>query len=200
MLPMISAGKYPIEEKDSISSVSQKITDIYVFKENVINAITLFSALRNSIGNPGFRNGWLFVPARDGAISLFHYIKVLGFIRSSFQNCPTFRSAVDTDSLRRSEKAFKECFPFAESLRHAVAHAAELVKSEAEIKKHGVSNYNKGSTRIEGNGRVILRDHLDGDTFTYTFEGECVYYDLNQDTINNIAKITQDIFNSFSKC
>lgn len=200
MLPMINSGKYPKEENDAINLLSQKITDLYLFKENIVNAITLFGVLKNSRDQPGFRSGWVFVPARDGAISLSHYIKVLGFIRSSFQSCPTFRSDVDTDLLKRCEKAFRECFPFAESLRHAVAHAAELVKSDSEITRHAVSDFVKGSTHIKGVGRAILRDHLDENTFTYSFEGECVYYNLNQDTVDNITKITEDVFRAFSKC
>ncbi|WP_133065503.1 hypothetical protein [Niveispirillum lacus] len=194
----INSMKYPEDEHEHIGKVVANFHFLSIHNEDINDAISLYFALNRNYEQQRKREylKWMLVPARDGAISLYHYCKMIEFIRNSFKLCPVFRSKVKIDELRDAQKKFQEYFPFAKELRNAVAHSAELVENDQKIDRNAVRNFEMGTTKIV-ESKTILRSHLDGNTFMYTIDGEVVFYNLTNDTLNALAAVTNQIHSAF---
>jgi hypothetical protein len=71
---------------------------------------------------------WVFVAGRDGAMSIYHFAKSMEGMMAFLGQCPTVLDKVDRTKLRSARKMLRELFPDFEAVRHAVAHAGELMK------------------------------------------------------------------------
>lgn len=191
----------PENEMQSAWHVWGNLRSLTGYAEDVASAVALFEySLANSrqIRRRSLFSNWAFCAARDGAMSLYHYSQSLRSVRGGFKNCPTLRAKVDHKALRDAEKAFKDGFPAAEQLRHAIAHSAELADSLEKRELNSVRNLQSGSFQVL-NGSVMIRDQIDGCRFSYSFNGELVYYDVNSDTILKLNEITQTVIDAFEE-
>jgi hypothetical protein len=82
------------------------------------------------------QKGWHFIAARDGAMTIFHFAKVLENMMASIGQCPTILALVDRDKFKKVRKNLRELFPRFEAVRHSVAHAGELMKDPETAESH----------------------------------------------------------------
>lgn len=79
---------------------------------------------------------WCQIAAMDAAMSVYHFKKILEFIRNNAGQPKTFRNELDFVLIRRAVKLFKSFFPNAEKMRHIIAHSAEHYESIEHYKLH----------------------------------------------------------------
>jgi hypothetical protein len=63
-----------------------------------------------------------YVPARDGAMTIYHFGETLADIKGRVGLIPNMRRRVFTDELKLAQQQFKSHFPSYTALRHGVAH------------------------------------------------------------------------------
>ncbi len=208
MLQMPYAPRIRIEnsekELEGILHIEHLLGNLQRFVENFGSAITLYEGSKlasntDSHSENNFVSGWIFVAARDGAMSLYHFSKTLDALRASFKNTPLLKNHVNHEMLRETSKEFHKFFNEIDKTRHAVAHAAELTKSLEDVEKNAIRNYDSGGIKIE-NSKVIIGDILMDDNFRTMIEGHLRGYSVNAQSLFHINEILTKIYHCFSKC
>jgi hypothetical protein len=139
-----------------------------------------------------------FLAARDGAMTIYHFGKVLHLIRGSFHLAPTLVKLVDTKILKEITKDFERDFPLYMKMRNAIAHAGENLNPS---KNHGI----EGPINIPGvlkaniAGNIVISSSLSGRMFMYTFENRVVSYSISHESLIKLCDIAEKLKNAFSK-
>ena len=123
---------------------------------------------------------WQFIAARDGAMTIFHFAKSLDALKASVGDCAPVSGHIDHNDFRAARRKFREAFKDFEPVRHAVAHSGELAKNAKSRARNAFSGNHSGpGIEIEGSTGVMINSQLVGRTFTNTYEGKIVSYDLS---------------------
>ncbi|MCP4308444.1 MAG: hypothetical protein GY788_26910 [bacterium] len=133
---------------------------------------------------------WQFMAARDGAITLNNFTKTLEKIRGDVGKLPNERRChTDLIMLRNARKQFVRQFPSAEAMRHAVAHFGELATSEESVKRHAYK---------QGAATWIVQGQLRDRTYYMTWRGKVLFYELSQDSLDNLASVLTKIYEALN--
>jgi hypothetical protein len=128
-------------------------------------------------------------------MSIRNFGEALAKVRGLIGRVSTWRSMVDTKTLKSAETTFKEKFPFAHKMRHSVAHP-ELYNDP--FKKMGISgSMDELGIRASDVTNLSIQGLITGVTFASTFEGALVRYDVSAESLAEIINITEKCFNSF---
>lgn len=82
---------------------------------------------------------WLFIAARDGAITLYNLGRTMEGARAALKNCASLNQLIDHDALSKATKMFRQRFPRFEALRHMVAHDAEFSQTQKAREDHAAA-------------------------------------------------------------
>ncbi|ETR78973.1 hypothetical protein X566_04625 [Afipia sp. P52-10] len=199
--PSLNYQIFPQEEINATSDVIHLVDELRSYCKDFLAALILFENFQvlksedNAVSDALRRLP--FLAARDGAMTIYHFGKVLHIIRSSFRATPTLLELVDTDLLKQVEKDFDRYFPLYFKMRQAVAHAGENLAPSMD---HGI----KGPVDIPGfvksdAGTTVIRSAINGREFIYTFEGEAVSYSISGDSLNQLCVTTEKVYTAFAK-
>ncbi|RVG68165.1 hypothetical protein [Sinorhizobium meliloti] len=202
-IPSFKLSTIPEEEHEIATHLSFLLYKLHTYAEDFLSGLLLF----DNVGTLAERAGpeyerivskWLFIAARDGAMTIFHYGKVLHLIRSSMGKCPAFRSRVDVDALRQCARDFDAAFPLYIQIRNAIAHAGEMLQLEKQ-KQHSIS----GAIDIPGFIKGFLNEatlnaNIVGRDFGYTFEGAYITYSVSHENYSKLLEIKNGAFEAFS--
>ncbi len=115
-----------------------------------------------------------YVPARDGAMTIYHFGTALARIRNGVGLSPSLRDRVYSDELKEAQKLFDRLFPHYVRLRHGVAHFSD------ELGKINLS------TLLSGNSPF---SDLSERRFKARWKGEDVYYSLTDETRESLELV-----------
>ncbi len=184
-------------DQEVARSIDQNLSDMSRSANDVAAAIALFHFSRsNGQGFDLFRD-WLFLAARDGAMSIRNFGTALAKVRDLIGRIPAWLLLVYTNALKEAEKEFHASFPFAHKMRHSVAHP-ELYSDPTKNK--GFSGDFEGfGFKLENVKNATVHQNISDNTFASTFEGAFVHYDLNDVAIRQIVRLSTDGFRAIAK-
>jgi hypothetical protein len=143
-------------------------------------------------------SSWQMISARDGAMTIYHFGKVMIGIKSSIKHCPTINNSVDRAKLKSSGRLFNALFPKHEAVRHAVAHSGELANtSEAVSQNAFTGRYEGPGLTIENASNTMVQDSLQGRLFTTTHEGKILTYEIGQVTLIRLNAVKNELYDAF---
>jgi hypothetical protein len=120
------------------------------FLDEFQKSVALFELLERGGGPPsvGVFGGpfihYRMIAARDGALNIFHFGCSLEAIKKQLPKCASMAQRSDAVKLRNAVKQFKNYFPHADNVRHAIAHAGELFSSPEKIKANEQKSDHQG--------------------------------------------------------
>jgi hypothetical protein len=196
--PIIDISGLSQEQREIARSVEDNLRDLSTSAKSVAAAVALFQFCRKQPVSPdSLFQEWLFLAARDGAMSIRNFGVAISTVRSLVGRVPIWLGGVDTKGLKIAERTFNQAFPFAHKLRHSVAHP----EFHSELKKKmGIDGSYEGlGYKIENSSNISIQLGLYNNTFHSTFEGQLVQYDLTEQTISVLIDVTKECFHAFSK-
>jgi hypothetical protein len=136
--------------------------------------------------------GWLFLACRDGAQSIYHFRKSMDAANGHLFRLPPFSDICDRALLGQANDVFSAAFPDFEKMRHAVAHAGELLRSERAIEENsfkkpidvpGLLNVSNPESLVGAPGGLV------GRTFHASIAGEMYNYELSQTSLETLCEV-----------
>lgn len=142
---------------------------------------------------------WQFIAGREGALTIYHLGKIIENIGANFPRCPTVLNLIDRDALRTARRRMDELFPKFVALRHAVAHAAELMRDAETTKANAVTGpIEIAPGFIIGEGmKVFISSGLINREFTCTIDGEAQSYEIGRSTLDGLTEVRIEIYTAF---
>ena len=196
--PGINLSKISEEHKDVGRAIRNYLSTLETEATNFVSAVALFEHCIDS-GSQDLYGRWTFIAGREGALTIRNFGKAMKELRSTWGRIPEWRSMIDGEStINAAWNSFELEFPFADRMRHVVAHP-ELYDNPK--KKMGVDGENiVSSIHIGPNAtNVSIRNCFQGSLFQATFEGAFVEYDLSISTVNTINRLTTQAFSAFGE-
>jgi hypothetical protein len=130
---------------------------------------------------------WLFIAARDGAVTIYNLGKTMEGIRANLKNCPSLNAMVDQETLSESTRILRQRFPRFEGFRHMVAHAAEFSQTKEARDRHSTTAaIDNGLLKKPEGGDIFIGPSLIGREFTGTFEGKVLSYEISLQSFEHI--------------
>lgn len=193
--PKLAIGNLPIDEQEIGWSIYLNLNSLSDEANNIAAAIALFE-LGRSNGAHGLYGTWMQIAARDGALTIRNFGKALSKIRSLIGRIKSWLPLVDSDALKVAALRFDEKFPFADKLRHAVAHP-EFYNDPN--KKMGIDgDLDDIGIKAENVKNLSIKGQITDCTYASSIEGILVKYDLTRDTLEAIFDIVHQVFDAFA--
>lgn len=140
---------------------------------------------------------WRFMAARDSALTVYHFGKTFEAIVDALACCPHLLAQVGDLPLN----VLADRFPDYASVRHAVAHEAENLKSG----RHGIDGPHVGNgIRIAaGAQNIFISGALEGRTHIVTVAGKktsaSLYsIEIGAGTFSSLQAVRDDVFSRFA--
>jgi hypothetical protein len=189
------------QERNELAQLEFLVLSLESYAKNFGSALALFDHAETLIqesfktnNNPTEESafGWVFIAARDAAITVYHFCVSLDAIGAQVQFCPTVRSKFDFDALKTARKLFRSQFSAAEKIRHAVAHQAELLKSTAAMTRtrDGRSG-GRSSTGILSIGNLL------GRRYETTHDGEQISFEISKESLARLEGVVARVYGAF---
>jgi hypothetical protein len=191
----LSLATIPEKEKEAVQAVQNGLRNLATYVQHFSAALALFHHAEQILAQQEQHSdirqaarGWKFLAGRDGAMTIYHFGIAAEGVRRALGLCPTLRPAVDILALRRATKACRSHFPAFEKMRHAVAHAAEKLKTPKQRKEHAV-----------GGKLNIGQNFIPGNTFQTSWESEVLTYGLSKESLDAMESDRRAIWAAFPK-
>lgn len=207
--PNFKTGVLPESETEHADSIRGNIGDLHRRATDFWSGKALFDhcefhATFDHMNGRTFAE-WQRSTARDCAMSLYHYGRLIEGIDESLGHCPVLQSLIDTQAKRGARKKFERAFPDYISMRHALAHSAERASTREKFKRHA----KKGATTISINPNLAIRtfsdddltllgDNIFGTTFSSMWGGKMVACEISDQTGTILDEITDAYWRAFS--
>jgi hypothetical protein len=137
---------------------------------------------------------WKHLATRDGAMTIFHFAKTLIAAKAIFGKAPTLKSKINLDASKKSGRLFNTYFPDFETIRHTIAHTAELKESLEKRDNSAInSGFQQGGLTIAEGTNTLVSGVIGGRTFSSSIDGKMVSYDLSNETLAKLKEV-QDQF------
>lgn len=211
-LPRLVISSFPEEERALARSIWQGLCSLGTYVDSFGEALSLFQftqqqmAARHSMQpmSPEAATqlrllaGWSFVAARDGAMSIYHFLCAMEGIKACVHRGPTIKPYFNGKTSREATKLFSARFPRCEEMRHAIAHAAELVESPEKFEENSFSgSYDDGAVRITNSKNIMISNHLNGDVYSTTINGQIISYAINDVTRTSLIEVRSKLYSAF---
>lgn len=132
---------------------------------------------------------WSMVSARDGAMNVYHFGKSLHGAGHALAKCHSSKGKRDEKMLKNARRLFATSFPRNEAVRHAVGHSAELAYPDWH-KNHSFTGSHSGKGfSVAQATNVMINPMLLGRTFTATFEGKILSYELSEKALEVLERV-----------
>jgi hypothetical protein len=197
--PFFNVAGMPEQERVSTWHLWDLLDDLNAFSADFEAGVRLlehcrslhFTALENDSTDERLKFRWLFIPARDAALSLYHFGWVLTTsIPQALGRCPTVRGKLDPDAVKAIRREFQDRFPDYHSLRHAIGHAAELTQSRDSI--------NKNAAKGGSNGSGFMRCNMRDNRLIYTINGKEVSVAISRTNADALWDFTRRTIAEFT--
>jgi hypothetical protein len=184
------------EELDHALHIVNGLNSLTRYMFHFGDAVYLYQAAISQ--NP--RPAWVFVPCRDAGMSIYHFSILLKALRSSLRYVPTLKASINHQLLRTASRQFNRDFPDTETMRHAIAHQAELVEDLAALRSNiivGDGSYITKNVWIEAGKSAMFQDYLEGATYYNAIDGKMVKFDITKQSQDKLIKARDDYFAAF---
>jgi hypothetical protein len=143
---------------------------------------------------------WREIAGRDGGLSIYHFSSSLKAVTAWVNKDPNLLSQVDSKKLREAGRLFRRTFPASEHLRHAIAHSADRMSTEQEVKEqtHSATFHLSTDQTQTIQAQLILGEGFGGRVFHSMWKGNFVSYELSEQTMEALTTVESDVIASFS--
>jgi hypothetical protein len=187
------------DESESAKLLDFHLSRLKSYQKDFRNALSLYCFCRDWAEAAAGIRDWTWIPARDAAMTIYHFGCTLENLVTNLNGIPTVRDLVDHKKRRQAGKRFNKAFPKWQDLRHAIAHDGELYKDpQAQAKNQLTGGLHLGTVSIGGPGTTMMGGRVRmGDKFLFFINGEHVGYSLNLQSVAELASVHHDIINAF---
>lgn len=141
---------------------------------------------------------WLFIAARDGAITVYNFQIALGAVIETVNTSQFLFDKVDKAALKAARKHFESAFPVARDMRHSVGHATDKARNVKQHLENGYSGVlNVPGLELDLVKDYLVVDHLEGRTLYNSFEKKIVCYTIDQAALDHLAAVRNEVFDQF---
>lgn len=143
---------------------------------------------------------WQRIAARDCALTIFHFSKTMGAVDGYWpKSIPSLKGKIDFPLKKQAERELSAAFPFADGLRHTVAHQAEFA-TPTRIAEHMISGpYNGFDMYLEEGATVSVSEDLSDDIYASTFEGKMIHIAINDGTVAKLSGVRDEYLQAFTE-
>lgn len=165
------------DENDICECVVMNQLNLRIFGEGLAVAVQLFELLERGGGPPqvgvfgGVFNNYRMIAAKEGALNIYHFGCSLRELRQKVGLCPRTRDKTAGKKLREADKLFRQHFPNAEAIRHAIAHAGEVWTSPHRAARHQLKQDHSGPDGSHISAGAHQAQMLSGRTYSVQWEG-----------------------------
>ena len=144
---------------------------------------------------------WIFLAARDGAMTLFHFGE---FIDEGIRldGCPTLAQRIDPKPMREARSKFSKTFPHTRIIRHSIAHDGENKTPKRYFDENNfVNETNITKIKIDPNAKIAISDSLFDNRYVITYDKSTFSYVLDENSLtllHSIAKIYMSSFDNIA--
>lgn len=201
--PVIHAAGLPAAEQEAARHLTHSFMLLEEFASRFLTAGDIFhTSVRQSIFSQGRERSrhvsWSFLACRDGAMTINHFGRTIEHIMSYAGQQPTIFAMVDRKPIRSARKLLRKTFPKFEAMRNAVAHAADNVSTPDRVKRNRASGIDKaGPFLVNPSITLDLKENVFGTTFTSTYDGKLVSYEMTHETLQAIVDVKALIYLAF---
>ncbi len=136
---------------------------------------------------------WRFIAARDGALQIYHFGKILEQLSSQLHGCPTLSSYIDKGELKLANKLFISGFYDVIEVRDNVGHQAQvLLTPERNATKTEID-----LPLIHVGAGAMFTDVLHERKYLVTHFGKAAFLEISDESLeklrNSLDKVTQTL-------
>lgn len=150
---------------------------LHHFLNEFRSSIALFEFVRQynggvplSIGSPLMSIDWQMAAARNAGLCLYHFGCAIDALKRQLPTAPVLKAVVEFKSLRALKKRFDSEFRNVSNVRHAIAHAGELLKNPYEMGRNSVFTWHAPKGASIGLAGVLMGE-LHEDVFSIGYHG-----------------------------
>jgi hypothetical protein len=176
-------------------SLESNIFSLQRHGEAFVAAVALFGFCQMQGGRNLFSD-WAFLAARDGAMSIRNYLVDLNAARGLIGRIPTWTAQIDAIQLRKLERLFRKQFPFAEKMRHSVAHPEFYNDPTKKMGVEGTGEF--GGISMIDCSEIVVQSYIYNNSFHATFEGAAITYSLDDAAQASIVETTHRVLDCFA--
>lgn len=133
--------------------------------------------------------GWSQIAGRDGASSIYHFRHTMNDLNGALCKDPILHPLVNKAELARAHDLFNTHFQRQESIRNAAQHLAEMRRKPQVAKHKLVGEYEQDGISVDAGGSVYIQGMMMGDKYTFTYGGQMLSYNLNEESIQHLVDI-----------
>lgn len=141
--------------------------------------------------------GWMNIAGRDGALTLWHFMRALAAIKANLDRAPTLRASVRVGEIDGALREFRRKLPDVRDVRDAVAHTAELTKNPDALARNATKPFKTKAYSSESGGGMWTNNFEERTFMTTADGGEMVRYDLSGDTLRFLVDLTRRVYAAF---
>jgi hypothetical protein len=199
-IPKIPLDGLGQDERQFAGDLGLALVHMDTFADNFVDDLKLFDFCE---GQPNADASaaltlvkWRMVAARDGSMNIFHFYRAMKSAEKNLAKCPSLSGQVDRKKMKEANKMFSTHFPRFEEIRNSVGHAADNLLHPDKNEKHNI----RGGAR---DGHIWVGEvtrsatGLFGRTFTTTYEGALVSYEVSPDTLIKLLAVKRAFFSAF---
>lgn len=132
---------------------------------------------------------WRFMAARDGAMTIYHMMKVIDGIKALLRFAPTIRNRVDRIKMRTATRLLDSYFRDFNKIRNVVAHLSELSQTLEAFQKNAFSGSAlQYSLNINNIKNFMIQNSLSDRKYIITINGEILSYEISGVTLSKIRE------------
>jgi len=210
--PRFNKGGLPSQEAEgaglietNLMSLESYVRDLqsalYLFDFTAINQNAARQVMQGNAHAANFleqSNGWQFLAARDGAMTIYHFATTLSGINETVAELSEFKTLMNREKMKSANKMLSEKFPNFGEVRHAVAHVADKVKNPRKFKTHSFSgSIDSRAIKAENVSGLTISNMLVDRQFTNTWNGKLLTYELSQTTIDHLNCVRKEVWEAF---
>ena len=201
--PHIITTYFPEAERTDAWYVTMAISSLHVYVRHFQASLLLFDYSPSLDNESRIRAelyaDWRWIAARSGGLQIYHLGSGMIAIQKALKKCPAFLSLVDENELAATSAQLEQYFPNYKMIRHVIGHQAELVLDSLKFAKHAAADYKGPDVNPAGGGTLTVMNlgSLIGRTFTATFEGNALGYDISEETLEKLIAVLRRFYAGF---
>jgi hypothetical protein len=199
--PRLTTAGFPPDERNAITHIQGLLRTFEKQVQDFDGAIKLrdlcmakieVNKPNSGVQAPHYMN-WLFMAAREGAITLDNFSYAIEGILESQKNAPTFCHKVHHKLITEANRTFDKAFPGFKKVRHVVTDSGELLKTPEDYHH----DLNPSQAFPAADVRLIEHNKMTGTVFSTAINGRVVSYNLSSLSLEVLIEIKNQIFLAF---
>lgn len=177
-------------KRSSIAENSRGLRELYPFSRSVPRPSEFWDSMHKLNEEQRMVTEWMFIAARDAAISLYNFGCKMEYIKGNSYVFNTFGSDILWEHSKAAGRLMNENFHRFEIVRHCVAHSALF---SSKIDDHAIKS---------GSSTQYIGGSLFGRRLTYTYNdngsAKIFYYELSAESLAKIHQIEAEFYLAFA--